>query len=240
MRRANQQRFGDPDYVRSYQLADRYHRIRIELAIEMVMTRVDLGPRPRVLDVGTGNGVTAEELARRGAWVVAGDVLAGGQRRFGLSVSRVQFDAARPFPFAPGSFNGILVGDVIQNLFDPVTFLRECRRVLCAKGVLVLTTPNLVGLQDRVRFLAGRSPRQIDPTHDYMFLHIRPFSLDLLTECLQLAGLRRVEVRSNAVVLRWGARRYGIRWLARLWPSLGNVLVVAAVPDGAAQSERGQ
>ncbi|MGN5380582.1 class I SAM-dependent methyltransferase [Streptomyces lasalocidi] len=159
------------------------------------------------------------------------DIVTGGLRTADPRAHRLQFDASQPFPFADGSLDGILAGDLIHMLFDPAAFLRECCRVLKPDGVLVVTTLNLASLQDRLRFLAGRAPFQIDPLHEVLRLHIRPFTFSALEETLRRTGWRPVARKSNHLVFRWGARKVFVRWPAVLWPSLGNALIVAATPD---------
>ena len=233
-RRANEQRFADPGYLPGYQTTDALHGVRIELAIQALERglRTDSGRAADgalVLDVGTGNGVTASRLAQRGFRVVASDIMPSGVQHLpGALHGRVLLDAEAALPFGDGTLDGILAGDVVQNLYDPLRFLVECRRVLRPAGVLALTTPNLAPLQDRVRFLAGRSPRHVDPTHGYLRLHIRPFTYPTLARLLREAGFEPFSLASNHLVLRRGERRICLRWPARLWPTAGNVLIVGA------------
>ncbi|MEU3455198.1 methyltransferase domain-containing protein [Micromonospora sp. NPDC006766] len=62
----------------------------------------------------------------------------------------VCLDATRSLPFRAGSFAGLVTGELIEHVYDPVALLRECHRVLAPGGLLVLTTPNLATVQDRL------------------------------------------------------------------------------------------
>jgi SAM-dependent methyltransferase len=219
---ANRERYAG-DEVAGYQ-RDSYHRRRLELAVDLLAT--GLAADSVVADLGAGGGQNSLLLARRGLLPVACDVVPAA-RHSGMFA--VGMDAGDCLPFRDGALDGVLAGEIIEHLYDPALLLRECRRVLRPGGVLVLTTPNLAAAQDRLRFLVGRAPRQVDPFHEYLYLHIRPFTYSLLAHGLRLAGLVPARPLSNYVV--WRTRFGEIRsaWAARRWPTLGGSLVVAAV-----------
>jgi SAM-dependent methyltransferase len=210
-----------------------YHRRRLELAIDLLATHLaaDRGTsRPVVADLGAAGGEASVLLAERRLRPIACDVvpdaLRTAHRRGLLSVG---LDAGGYLPFRSGMLDGILAGEIIEHLYDPALLLRECGRTLRPGGVLVLTTPNLAAAQDRVRFLLGHAPRQVDPFHEYLYLHIRPFTYSLLAVGLRSAGLVPARPLSNYVVwrTRFGELRSG--WAARRWPTLGGSLIIAAV-----------
>ncbi len=53
---------------------------------------------------------------------------------------------AEYLPFRDEWFDLILAGDVIEHVRDPISVLRECRRVLRRDGVLFIATPNRFSL----------------------------------------------------------------------------------------------
>jgi len=219
---ANRERYAG-DEVAGYQ-RDPYHRRRIELAVDLLATGLAAGSV--VADLGAGGGQNSLLLARRGLIPVACDIVPAARQHGLLTVG---LDAGGHLPFRDGALAGVLAGEIIEHVYDPALLLRECRRVLRPGGVLVLTTPNLAAAQDRLRFLVGRAPRQVDPFHEYLYLHIRPFTYSLLAHGLRIAGLVPARPLSNYVVwrTRFGELRSG--WAARRWPTLGGSLAVAAV-----------
>lgn len=223
---ANRRRYSG-DEVAGY-LRDPYHRLRLDLAVGLLCDGLPRGSL--VADLGSGGGQVGGLLAARGLRPVACDAVPdAGRAALRAGVPAVALDVGEELPFRSGVLDGVFAGEIIEHLYDPALLLRECHRVLRPGGVLVLTTPNLAPAQDRLRFLLGRAPRQVDPFHEYLHLHIRPFTHGLLTTGLKAAGLVPTALRSNHVV--WRTRFGEIRsaWAARIRPTLGGSLVVAAV-----------
>jgi len=226
---ANRERYAH-DEVAGY-LRYPYHRRRLALAVGLLTAHMCTDTRtPLVADLGSGDGSVSAWLARSGMRPIACDVVAdAGRAARDRGLPAIGLDVGAELPFRSATLDGIFAGEIIEHVYDPALLLRECRRVLRPGGVLVLTTPNLATAQDRLRFLAGRAPRQVDPFHPYLYLHIRPFTYPLLANGLRLAGLVPSRPRSNFVVCRtrFGEIRSG--WAARWWPTLGGSLIVAAV-----------
>jgi SAM-dependent methyltransferase len=98
----------------------------------------------RVLDAGCGPGLYAEELAARGADVVAVDasepMLELARRRLGEAVEVRRADLNLPLPFADGEFDLVVCPLVIHYVRDRTASLREFFRVLRPRGRVVLST----------------------------------------------------------------------------------------------------
>jgi demethylmenaquinone methyltransferase/2-methoxy-6-polyprenyl-1,4-benzoquinol methylase len=105
-------------------------------------TRAALGLRAgeRVLDVGAGTGVSTEELARSGAYVVGADLsigmLAAG-RRTRPEVPLLAGDALH-LPFADATFDAVTISFALRNVADTEAALREMARVTRPGGRLVV------------------------------------------------------------------------------------------------------
>ena len=138
-------------------------------------------------------------------------------------------DATRSLPLRDSSVAAVVIAELIEHVFRPDDLLREIARVVAPGGWIVVTTPNLATLRDRIRFLFGRSPRHVDPRHPYLGLHIRPMTRSMICALLADAGFDATAVRSNYVSLHPGNGRWlQVRWLARWFPGLGGSLIVAA------------
>jgi ubiquinone/menaquinone biosynthesis C-methylase UbiE len=99
----------------------------------------------RVLDVACGAGLGLGYLAGRCRHVVGGDctssLLAEAKRTYGRAVPLVQLDA-QALPFRHESVDVVLLYEALYYLMRPEAFLQECRRVLSARGLLILSTVN--------------------------------------------------------------------------------------------------
>lgn len=67
-------------------------------------------------------------------------------------------DIESGLPFVNNSFDLIFCGDVIEHTFDTDYFISEIYRILRSGGYLILTTPNLASLWNRIFLLLGYQP----------------------------------------------------------------------------------
>jgi SAM-dependent methyltransferase len=101
----------------------------------------------RVLDDGCGGGgmcVSFAEEARTVVGIDPGDRFRGVGPRLAAEkgVTNVRFADAdgTALPFTAGSFDLVLSHSVIEHVGDPLTYLKEARRVLAPGGVMLLNT----------------------------------------------------------------------------------------------------
>jgi SAM-dependent methyltransferase len=69
-----------------------------------------------------------------------------------------QGDLNDPLPFSTETFRCVIGLSVLEHLFKPCAFLRECRRVLRPGGTLIILTPNISTYFTAALILAGRMP----------------------------------------------------------------------------------
>ena len=227
---ANTSVYGDGHEVDQY-LARSNHAARVQLVIETAVRRAHEGPTAKNglgIELGSSGGQISERLRLRGLEVVGGDVSLESLRLgFKRGIPGVALDATASLPFRTGTLRFIVACELIEHLFDTMAFLSECRRTLEPNGFLVLSTPNLATLSDRMRFVIGCSPKQVDPLHRYRYLHIRAFTAGLLTRVLKASGFRDISIASQVVEipLPWTTvRSIG---LAKLVPGLGRSLIAS-------------
>jgi 2-polyprenyl-3-methyl-5-hydroxy-6-metoxy-1,4-benzoquinol methylase len=143
-----------------------------------------------VLDVGCATGYLASKLAATGA-VVDGIEVDRSAAAEALAVCRhvVVGSAADADVWrqTQGSYDVVVLGDVIEHLPDPVGALGLAKGVLALGGRLVVSLPNVANWLVRARLVAGRF--EYSDTGIMDRTHLRWFTLRTCHETFAAAGL---------------------------------------------------
>jgi SAM-dependent methyltransferase len=230
-REANRCCYESAAVVQDYVLDD-YHAVRRQIAVELLVEALDRdGSTEPVLELGSGPASMLDLLPDDGRQRTNADL--SMEALLETKHHRVCLDATRPLPFRSQAMAAVVIGELIEHVFAPDAMLREIHRVLRPDGAVVVTTPNLATLYDRVRFLFGRTPRHVDALHPYLRLHIRPFTKRSLVRLLDETQFDVAAVRSNFVGWKGPSGRWWHwRGLAKLLPGLGGSLIVLAYRRG--------
>jgi SAM-dependent methyltransferase len=194
-------------------------------------------PRACIVDVGAGRGhfvrLLAEALRARG--------LDPGDRLYACDLMPESFEveeiSCRPIaadgrlPFADGQFDAVVSIEVVEHVEDPFFFWRELARIAKPGASIVVTTPNVLNVNSRLRTLFTGFPLLFDPLpldrHDPRLLggHIHPLTPYYLAYAALRAGLVEPSfhpdrVKGSAValslllwpLLRIGRLRHELRW----------------------------
>jgi demethylmenaquinone methyltransferase / 2-methoxy-6-polyprenyl-1,4-benzoquinol methylase len=169
------------DVMNSIMTAGMHHRWR-ERAVDLA----GVGPGSRALDVATGTGDLALELARRGAEVVGVDFSEGMLELARKKAPGIRFEVgnALDLPYDDGEFDAVTVGFGARNFDDLDRGLAELARVTRPGGrvvVLEITTPRRAPLSwffrlwfDRVVPSLGKVAGDPD-AYDYLPSSVRRF-----------------------------------------------------------------
>jgi SAM-dependent methyltransferase len=210
--------------------AEAYDRLQI-IAHEKTHSRVleILGRFPSrgpLLEIPAGEGALAWQLHKLGYEVTGGDI---DPAFFKVRPLRcIYLDMDRPFPLPDGSFDFISCVEGIEHLQDQFQFVRECHRILRPNGHLVLSTPNILNLGSRLKFLFSGFyslvPRPINEFSQVpVFDHIHPVTYYQLRYILHTQGFHITEIatdifRRSAAGLYWlkpAIRLYSIRTMRK-------------------------
>ncbi len=163
----------------------------------------------RVLDVGTGTGMFARALC--GYCKSIGlepreHVAACDMDPSSFDCEEIECDQAAAdgrLPYDDGTFDAVLSIEVIEHVEDQFAFLRELVRVTKPGGRVIVTTPNTLNVNSRLRTLTWGFPLLFDPlplaNGDPRRLggHIHPISPYFLAFNALRAGLEGIELHSD-------------------------------------------
>ncbi len=146
----------------------------------------------RVLDIGAGPGGIAQELATKGCTTAVVDQYPPAEQDPRIQVHLQNLD--EPLRFSVRDYDHLLLLDVIEHLKDPERFMAELRQQFdYTPRKLVLTTPNVAFIIQRLMLLAGQfnygKAGILDRTHT------RLFTFRSLRHLLRDNGFRIKEVR---------------------------------------------
>ena len=175
-----------------------FFQARLEFPIRALARR----KKGRLLDVGCGSG-SVLRLAGRLGWEATGvdfDPMALANAARGGA--KVLLGSVEEQHFADEAFDLVVMSHVIEHLIDPISVLRECRRVLSADGTALVATPN-AGSWGHSIFGANWTGLDV-PRH----LHV--FTRASLRKAAVEAGFGAVSISSTApqtrLVFEIGAR----------------------------------
>ncbi len=178
-------------------LDDRMTRIVAECA--------RLAPQ-RVLDIGCARGFLLATLKERSPALECfglelSSSLAAQARSSGITV--FEQDIADGVPLPDESLDLVVMGEVIEHVFDPDACLEEIHRLLKPGGHVIVTTPNLAVWYNRLLLLFGIQPVFTETStrkkygHAFRALgqgttetqgHLKLFTLGALRELLKDVG----------------------------------------------------
>jgi SAM-dependent methyltransferase len=193
---------------------------------EQVIAYMEGRPRGRVLDVPTGQGALAQRLHQLGFAVSCCDIDTSQFLVEALTVD--QGDLNDTLPYGDEEFDFVCFLEAIEHTENPYKAVREVARVLKKKGTLILTTPNYLNIERRVKFLitgfftkpVSRDKFLVSCKGKTYGMHLSPVGYTLIRFALESSGLNIVKLECDMKkpkIVFFKPLTWFIRVYARLW-----------------------
>lgn len=186
------------------------------------------GVGEKILDIGCGIGLIGEQIKKKGNIVYGIDLSKGAvnnARKKGI-IAKVA-DIQKKIPFKNNFFDGIILGEIIEHIYDTDKFLQEVRRKLKKDGYIILTTPNLATLGRRLLLFFGKNPHIEYYFREDSAGHIRYFVKDTLFKLLSDNGFKIEKYLSDEV--NFNAKgTIKSKFIAKVFPTFGRTIIIKA------------
>jgi len=192
---------------------------------EAILKIVKAGFKPDAvfdhLDIGAGEGKLIADLKTRfpGVKAHACDYHIARFPLKDVPIRQVDLNC-EALPFAEASFDLVTCSEVLEHLENYRQLLREAARVLKPGGLLIVTTPNVLNMQSRLRYMIAGFPvlfRPLPLSSEETYSadsHITPIAYFHLAHSLLGAGFERIQTGLDKT------QKTSLVLLSLFWPFL--------------------
>ncbi len=193
---------------------------------EKVIEYLSNKPRGRILDIPTGFGALASKLAEMNFNVSCCDIDTSQFMAQGLRVD--QGDLNGKIPYTNNEFDYVCFLEAVEHTENPYNAVRELARVLKPGGTLIMSTPNYLNIERRLKFLVtGFFTKPVpqdmfkERFHGQTYaMHLSPIGYTLIRFMLEHAGFHIAEMtydkkKPKQLLLKplvWLIRLYALSW----------------------------
>jgi SAM-dependent methyltransferase len=170
----------------------------LERRLDLLRRHVDLDNK-RILDVGCGVGAFVRRLREFSAAVYGTDIDRESVVRGSEAVPNLALALGEYMPFRDGTFDVVLLHEVLEHVDSDIATLREARRLLAPGGKVVIFCPNRLypfethGIFVGRKYIFGNIPfvnYLPDPVRNRLAPHARTYSEKRLRRVYRRAGLK--------------------------------------------------
>lgn len=162
--------------------------------------------KSKILDVGAGHGAFTKRLFDFGFDVSACDLFPEIFKFDKIECKKV--DITQEFPYADNSFDIVIAIEVSEHIIDHEVFFRELSRILKPGGKLYISTPNILSLKSRIRFLFSGfyySFKPLDMANHDGLQHVASLTLDQYNYVAMKNGFNpaKIEIDRKQSTSKW-------------------------------------
>lgn len=183
----------------------------------------------RILDIGCYEGTISRLIKEKNNIVVGLDISKNALKKAKRKGIICVLSYAETLPFRDSAIDAVVASEIIEHIFDTSRFLDEINRVLKKGGELILTTPNLASLSNRIRLFLGLQPNYCEVELSECAGHIRFFTVKSLKKLLEKHAFKVEKIKTDALFIpffgRISKKIATSRILGKLFPSIGNILI---------------
>ena len=171
---------------------------KVNFLLESLIKSFSGLPKGKILDLGCGDGDYSRRLKDLGFEVVSGDIDIA-RFKYKNEIEFKHCDITKEMPFADNTFDYVLLMEVVEHLRNPYTVISEINRIIKKGGSLIISTPNILSLKSRLRFMFEgcyeyfREPpldHVKNPKEVIFNLHIVPYRYQELEFLLAASGFK--------------------------------------------------
>lgn len=122
--------------------------VAIHETVESIFGRI---PSCRVLDIPAGEGALAARLGKAGHDVHCADLFPEIFKLSDTPVTSADLDGR--LPFEDGEFDAVVCVEGLEHIENPANAIREFARVLADDGTVVVSVPNILNVEERLKTL---------------------------------------------------------------------------------------
>ena len=153
--------------------------------------------KPRILDIGCGNGSLSNFLAQQGYEVVGVEESESGVKLANQSFPSCRFIQGSiydlPYSELGDNFDIVIAVEVIEHLFYPKELVRSSKKCLKPNGGLILTTPYHGYLKNLVMAATGKMDNHFTALWDGG--HIKFFSVPTMKDLLKSENYTNIKFK---------------------------------------------
>ena len=163
-------------------------------------------PRGKLLDVPAGEGALAIRLREMGFDVACCDLYPQIFKVEGLEIKGGNLD--HEVPYTDESFDHVVCVEGLEHIENPANAIREFARILKPNGKLIISVPNIMNIEERLKWLFSGYTSHFKPLSaqalrdhkhhemeglDEIALHINPIGYAELRYLLEKSGFELIQ-----------------------------------------------